>query len=329
MMQDPCLTAWVFYSWRMSSFGILIKVNLISNKNFKMAIKYDDIKHLDFDRVESYDTIKYGKIPKKTYKYLDLSKSYNRDCLKDDYVYFSDPMKLNDPFDKPLPVAYYLLRKDIDVFKNYFSAHLKSECNFMTEIEIEEEVLRDQQNCWANDDNIEFFDNFHLIQSSIQDRMATEIGVFSTCFENDNICLWSHYANNHTGICLGISTFKLLRQHSPQVGVFPIKYGPHPIIIPFDESNVTLANENFESIMATKALCWENEREYRFLDCKIDKREKPLGDALESLTLGCAISQVDKDFAIKYCKMINPNIEIFQAGKVPFEFNLEIVQLDI
>lgn len=105
-------------------------------------------------------------------------------------------------------------------------------------------------------------------------RVFRNAGILSLSQDYKNILMWSHYANNHTGLCI---EYERLKSNSLGLLAYPVKYcKATPSLLP---SDITSYGNNFDDLWLTKSLDWEYEQEWRLLlkrgginyncDCKI------------------------------------------------------------
>ena len=89
---------------------------------------------------------------------------------------------------------------------------------------------------------------------------ASSLGILCLSNTNSNILLWSHYAANHTGVCLGFAA----TNYTPFFGsAQKVKYSrAYPAIDVTSEDHEELA----ESLLLTKSEDWQYEKEWRIFD---------------------------------------------------------------
>jgi len=122
----------------------------------------------------------------------------------------------------------------------------------------------------------------------LQSQMENEINQFGVvCFSKkyDNILLWSHYAENHEGICLGFDI-------SESEGKFhDISYQNDIEVFNYPDCQETY-KENATKQMTTKGLHWEYEEEIRqiFTD---NSFETEYPGKLVEVIFGCKCSNPD------------------------------------
>lgn len=273
--------------------------------------------------IPAYNTDKFGAIPKKIFKYLDLSKAHNINSLLGGYLWFSDPSTFNDPFDCTTPFAYDLLSEDEDFCKKYY--HDFSIYKFPN-------FSEDQRVQFVND-NVKFmlskkndknyFEGLHN-EFGIQKQAEAikEFGILSTCMVNENILLWSHYADQHKGVCLQFNTNSFLELlDTPALG--EVKYSEFPLVYPPFNHDLSEINKSFRPIFLTKAPFWYYELEYRIFLHPIEERRQYFQDSLEVIYLGMNASSENKKLIVNICEQSNGRIKLFQAKKAYLKFELE------
>lgn len=141
-----------------------------------------------------------------------------------------------------------------------------------------------------------------------------------SCFseKGDNMLMWSHYSNSHTGICIGFDIVKLyyglnLKQNQKSA-LIRVKYNDNlePIEY-FENKNTAIFN-----LFRTKAKCWNYEKEVRLtiFPMSFDNEKRELidfnTDSIERIYLGSKIDKNDEEFIINYCTEKLPNVKLFK-----------------
>lgn len=195
-------------------------------------------------KIEEAQKIKFEHIPEKLYRYRPLNE-YTFDNLQNEQEWQSYPCEFNDPYDSRIKIDYEKVKKEyfyenmtkgiknlipkriLSVTKqeienicsstNSFNSLLKKilkldpkykgEENKVTEVLLE---ILDEEIKEAFSPFIETFQNGYLI----------------VCFSEtkDNIKMWSHYAEGHSGICIEYN-FKELGPNTSQTRIlYPVIY---------------------------------------------------------------------------------------------------------
>lgn len=131
---------------------------------------------------------------------------FNKDIittLTEGKFYLSDPNKFNDPFDCWIPISTELKQNQVlEFLKNKNQSSLKKN--------IKETLKTDYKNDVKN-----FSKNFikqnYILENQLyaQKESLSRFRIYCLSKTNKNILMWSHYAQNHEGICIGIKTHKI------------------------------------------------------------------------------------------------------------------------
>jgi len=119
----------------------------------------------------------------------------------------------------------------------------------------------------------------------------------------DNMLMWSHYADNHYGICFGLRK-KVIITKVHYTDSFPI----------VDPTNKLPVEAQLYMAMHTKQECWEYEQEYRALNLEIRNSGLNLQDSypIERIYFGLRTPDDEKEL-IKNI-LSDRNIEFYQAS---------------
>lgn len=210
-------------------------------------------------------------------------------------LWSSDPTTFNDPF----------------------------ECKFVLDLNAEKEVRRRRylhDNKHASDRDFEQWDSglntskWYVEQETRQSILRSH-GI--ACFTRDwnNELLWSHYARNHTGFCVGYDE-DVIRSWSEVVESHDVAYlEDSPVFRFFQDS----PDEFIRKVVFSKSKRWEYENEVRLLFDTLGLKKLPSGAILE-LTLGCRAPQELRAEARR--RLGSAGLEIFQAGEIPSKYLL-------
>lgn len=160
----------------------------------------------------------------------------------------------------------------------------------------------------ADENFIQYVFNY-AYNSEQQNNMWEAINqVFSiTCFANsfDNILMWSHYANKHTGICVEYDFTSLPLTCNIIKTLFPVEYTAKrqclPILISYNDKNKLKINDlnptTFQIVknLITKSDIWSYEKEWRSIvwTKSLDQQKFRL-PIISKIFLGVNISELDK-----------------------------------
>lgn len=140
----------------------------------------------------------------------------------------------------------------------------------------------------------------------LKQKINELIGV--TCFAErpDNILMWSHYANKHTGFCVEYD-FSKLKSLEAKLMLFPVIYSKKRPMLPMelfdfsDLSNVKLRDGNLPipeivEALLTKSDIWQYEEEWRVVCFLRNLNEQKLIENMASkVYLGTNIDKEDEE----------------------------------
>jgi hypothetical protein len=156
-------------------------------------------------------------------------------------------------------------------------------------------------------------------------NLREKVTVFCLSKENDNILLWSHYAANHSGICIGFDRDVLYHNTGASVGRVEyvddyLTLKPTPIKEPTHVVQVL-----------TKAKKWEYEMEYRFVYWETKSVFDIEPKAIREVIFGCSTPKAEVDRIIKLATSdaLLSHVEFFQAEIIPYTFKVSINPLKL
>ena len=138
-----------------------------------------------------------NKIPKYLFKYGALKNKTDLkrlgEVILDNKVYLSSPSSFNDPFDcRPKFNTGSNLQEKLKTAKHIDKLLKKFGMGFKQR----KKEVKKYINGEFTDQN--FMDGFY--------NQVKQAGVYSLTEDEDNLLMWSHYANYHKGYCLKFST---------------------------------------------------------------------------------------------------------------------------
>lgn len=260
-----------------------------------------------------------SQIPEIIYKYRDWNNQFHKRILLHNEIYLTSPSEFNDPFDCKIP-------------RNFLS--LKSS-------EIEEFQNKLAQKRYAENPSINYGEQLFQIKthmSNIKDFQGEDekayfkilnenYGIFSLSTTFNVILLWSHYANNHQGFCVGFKEEKL-RYFGGFVRTGIVAYQTDfPQIKPKAQETKEEKYDRIRIQTTTKSEDWKYEQEYRLIKAFVkpplpfERCNKVPDVVFSDVTLGINISPDNKEEIIEICS--KKNIPVYQAKKVPFKFEID------
>lgn len=190
------------------------------------------------------------------------------------------------------------------------------------------------------------------LEENRAERQRNDTWICSLSKVCNSLLMWTFYARNHQGICIGINMDKAKKYLDRLIGTligcldFEVQY--RDIVQKPDYFHEE--KDYYFYQFATKAKEWEYEQEVRLISVNpspmfmkpkpgqdgekgpIDWKEVRAfvdlgGDCFESVYLGVNILSKNKEDIIKVAKKLNPDIKIYQMTTDPKAFKLKAEQI--
>jgi hypothetical protein len=248
------------------------------------------------------------------YKYVSF-KTALRILLKKQ-IKFSIPSDFNDPFD-----CYHELLK-FEITEDFVKDHLSKGILVLSEEEKKmemPELLNHLRGTYT-------FDNTTVEEVFTSAKTQLWISCFSQIY--DEMLLWSHYGNNHKGICIGFNFDGLLKTFD----FIPteVKY-----VNEFEKFNYCLdVDRALEYLISTKYERWNYEKEIRIRTHPMrapgmtDNGIVPIHtDSVSKIILGCNCNINLDRLKDRLRKVGYENIEIIKLKKSKDRFGFDEIKL--
>lgn len=297
---------------------------------------------------------KLAILPSKLYRYRPIN-DFLKDILIKDIAYLSPAHDFNDPYDSGLTLNYTknfsakmketiieeFCKKTLHLFDDKDFHQYSNEINtLLEEVPLEHFgfILGGafSQDKLKKENNIERLENKIQIMVDDLSESYTEYlaklnalyqsSVYAVCFTetNDNILMWSHYAQNHQGICIEYDfstlefTSKILNRLSP------VKYTNKL----FDMEDYPDKNPIEKTTLASlsKFDCWAYEKEWRIISHLKEEQRFQLNKPT-AIIFGTKTSDKHKEWISKICE--ERGISIKQAELDRREYKLLIEEKPI
>lgn len=253
--------------------------------------------------------------PAQLYKYKSIDDNhpeYSSRIFTHNELYFCASEDFNDPFDCKFQVS---LRGPIDQRKQFSDMIFKKHHPQLNKEERDKIFLQEGENVTQPE-----------FEDATRDKMLQELKRWGICClseVNDNILMWSHYANAHHGFCLEFST----KQGGVQFGVefptetqipLPVIYSPkYPIANP-------IIGPSLKKTLLTKAKQWEYEQEWRIIIPNSLGAHGFPRQCLTGVIFGCRMSEEHKELIRSWCTNRQPAIIYYQARQSADSYRLHI-----
>ena len=212
--------------------------------------------------------------------------------------YFSTPAALNDPFDCRLNLKRYL-------------ENAVSSTSGRTQLNLRSIIENPGYQDW--------------------DQKFQNVGVCSFSLTPDETLLWSHYADQHRGVCLlyNIPASFLLDKGNRIIGVDKITYGDEKMM----ECLTTLTGDAYKftevlikTYLTTKSPSWRYEAEARIIR-EVDGLLQIPGHFLEQVCFGLRTESVDIDLVTKLARRYCGCLKFSKMARDASNFGLEMKEL--
>ncbi len=177
------------------------------------------------------------------------------------------------------------------------------------------------------------------------DTQLLNVGIFSLSANPKHQLMWSHYAGEHSGICLGFKKVKGSRLSNPE-HFLPVIYSDKlpemnkngfkaSMSFSVDENGrpytssykIAFSDSTFQKAISTKPKCWQYEEEWRYVEPYPGEFDWP--GHLEEIIFGLKCNEERRNH---YIKLIEENIEhpvkLYEIRKIRGTNQLEIISLD-
>ncbi|MDR0952602.1 MAG: DUF2971 domain-containing protein [Elusimicrobiota bacterium] len=260
----------------------------------------------------------------------DAVNPYTLKMLKEGELYFAKPSSFNDPFDSQITYDTDLKTSDIKALCKRMNASRENTDRIIS--------------CFKY--------NPSKIIKLFQQKQADYLRLYCLSTNEKNILMWSHYANNHTGICVGIKTYFLDQDsgNHPNIKIrngyvkpnFFFQNAPNiltPIKVKYTDSipakyNIGQQNRDaLEQVMLHKATDWQYEEEYRIVLWEDVIQQNPICIEVSEITeiiFGLRAS----DKLIKEVKGVisnypnnGANTKLYKCVQVPNKYALEKTEI--
>ncbi|MCZ4339905.1 DUF2971 domain-containing protein [Shewanella colwelliana] len=273
------------------------------------------------------------EIPNELFKYREFEK-YTILSLLSKGLWIPKPEQLNDPFDAQFKIS------DADVSIEEFKSAFLSFKKWYLE--------NNSQNISYEGFEMLFEDgkpNTHLKEKvnlfrEFWDSESKTMGILSLSEDPKSTTMWSHYGQNHTGICIGYDPV-LLAPESPN-GVVDwlrqVEYVAEKDIVRnsyllFAKTGMGHSHrstmELFFKMLTTKSTDWAYEKEWRFLlpnnGGKVFKLEI---EAISSITFGLRTSVETKTAVAHLLRYHQKKTKFYQSIRCENTIGLERIGLD-
>lgn len=263
--------------------------------------------------------------PSVLYHYCGISNRHERvrPVLLDNRVWLSSSASFNDPFEGRFAVdtsvqPYQLKDWAMRVLEEQHP-QLDDEARLTQAMRVVHEVGR----------NLQDSDTALKIRQQLNQNHRYWFGIFSMTRKRDDLLMWAHYADAHTGLCL---EFTYVPGDSLVAGAQAVQYDPtYPVLNPFTHGNM----KRFEITCLTKSPVWKYEDEWRFIALSPEEKPDRLGwpksfnpAALTGIILGARVADEDIEAIRTWLAQRRHPVTLYHAQIKADEYFLDIEPVD-
>jgi hypothetical protein len=254
-------------------------------------------------------------LPNRVYNYRSAESAL--EILKEQTIYLSTASSFNDPFDSKMSMDFESMADDDQLQRKFAEKFLVEEIVSAEERKaaveriIAEGRIRDKE-----------------ILRSMEEGRVKKIEevfrVFCVSVIPDNLLMWAHYANCHSGVCIGFNPQGLIEAIGP-TWVGPVRYSlecPQCSILEHPETLL-------EILLFNKSIDWLYEKEIRYVkswdegECKI---RIPL-TSINEIYIGCMASESTHHQITEIVREKYPHVKVAKYCKDRSMFALKATEL--
>lgn len=257
------------------------------------------------------------ELPKVLWKYRSLDAQHPerlRDIFVKHKIWMSKIDEFNDPFDcSPLADS----KGTLSEWKQHFREVGRSQTEHLPKHAQKKTIagLMDRNPLFRNKWLGKEAGDEHLRKLIV--TTLNQTGVFSMSEINNDILMWSHYADSHKGVCIGFDPEKM--------AAFP------PFRIKYSElrPSINLRTDNgipiIEKGLLTKSDHWQYEREWRLIERKFTGPFDIPRDCIKYVVFGARITTDVEELVRKWTREGWLAVVFFRAvlSKTAFEVTIE------
>lgn len=258
------------------------------------------------------------------YKYRSWDNKFHRAILIHNQIYLPSIEELNDPFDFQLNFNFSLLDTD-EKINEYLNLMYQG---YRNNNELTPDDLIVLQNIITRNKSLIKTNPTEFANKYMQYVLANNkkhFGILCLSKSWNNILMWSHYSENHTGFCVGFNKKKLIELNHFECGtvIYTRKY---PLIDPLKHKKMSFEESIKESF--TKSIDWKYEKEFRLskiwypeIPTKAERLYQFDDDIIDEVIIGLEMSSNNEKEIREICR--RKNIPVFKIKKVDYKFTLD------
>jgi len=260
------------------------------------------------------------EIPSRLYKYRAFSDLTVRMLLLDE-LFFADPITFNDPLDSRPCLEPDLSEDKLDELLGKLQQQRRDE-----EVENDLDYINLKKRSDGEGESLKqtvrrVFQEHFVRKIEVELIKRYDGGIFCLSERFDSTLMWSHYGDQHKGICLGYSVSEAAKKD-----IHKVDYEQNDRLVKASDVVAMLAGDREaeqridQAVLYRKAADWEYEQEWRLIG-KRGQQKNPLD--LEEVTFGLKCSAEVKAVLVKAMKGRSHPVRFYEMKEKDSSFTLE------
>ena len=243
------------------------------------------------------------------YKYRSMGSAGLVELFSERKIYLNNATKFNDPFECRPALTYHQSALKRQLLLKEMTRHHFPDANRQAV----RKLMKGKDHLLTNPT---------VLEASYQGFVNT-VGIYCLSERNDDILMWSHYADSHQGLCLQFdaSTEKTIFWEAFKV-VYQEEY---PVVNIMDMGKA----EEFRKALLTKSDHWNYEQERRILKMELEGGPGHYSFApelLKGVILGALMTDEDRNTLLNWIKKYPAKISVYQAALNGSRYQLNITE---
>jgi len=251
--------------------------------------------------------------PSTLFKYRQFDpKGYHLQLLTHNKVYFPSAAGLNDPFDSNVP--FVIGTGTEQQVKDFFKRGLTLQYPSLNDAQIE--TMSDSLYSMGAHSNPVANQS---MRKHIRDYTVATYGIFALSTKADQILMWSHYSNSHSGFVVAYDRAKMMdffyNHHKSTGELIALEEVSYSTTFPSWNALTASPVEKMKNLLLVKSTDWGYEEEYRLIFHNGANKHVIIDDSIiDHVILGCQISDSDKSTIVSILKSKATKIKLRQAS---------------
>jgi len=265
--------------------------------------------------------------PISLFKYRTLSEKKDKERVKeifeDQKVWFSSPKDFNDPFEFQFtPSSDATTYEKIEAYAHILKKRNSTLTNNAAIAEAGSTILSMGEN------GVKKWEQSRLANFK---KILANTGIFSLAKHNNDILMWSHYADKHRGICIEFCPIRNGKLNKKLADFFcqalEVSY-PDENDLPTINLYKCQTEELLRKSALTKARHWKYEGEWRILDRKGGPGKKSIPEGIiSSVILGCQIEKKVREWVVDLISTYPTPVNVYETRIKPGYYEIEFRQI--